>query len=166
MTLVTTSQAGQTVPCSCGVQLEVPTLRGLRQLPAGEAPFDSPSSRWENRQRAIFTLVLISLAALALGSYLWMRLPAPAVIYSAEQIKAAFAAGRADEIYDVYEDLRRGINHRRFDPSEDRRSVMHMAMLISLAIGTASMIAALYAAFRPGTAERGNGPARTEGSSG
>lgn len=37
-TAVSVSQAGQKVVCSCGKTIEVPTLRGLRELPPASAP--------------------------------------------------------------------------------------------------------------------------------
>lgn len=44
--IVDSTQAGETVACSCGEQLLVPTLRGLRGLkPAGAAPAARPAPR-------------------------------------------------------------------------------------------------------------------------
>jgi hypothetical protein len=39
--LVTTSQAGQELTCSCGKPLPIPTLRVLRELPVAESPNQS-----------------------------------------------------------------------------------------------------------------------------
>ncbi len=72
---VSTRQAGQAVRCACGAPLEVPTLRGLRQLEQAERPAKASRRAWGARHRAAFVLVALSLAAAAAAGYLALNLP-------------------------------------------------------------------------------------------
>ncbi|MBI3838225.1 MAG: hypothetical protein HY288_09875 [Planctomycetia bacterium] len=146
---VSASQAGQTVRCSCGAQLEVPTLRGLRELPLSDAPADAKRpSNWENRQRAIFSLVLISLCALALGGYLWTKLPTIRPQATPEQIKDFFAAGKPAEVYDAFQELQKGLGNPALEVAEDQRNFMAAGIEIALGIGVCGLIAAIAMTLR------------------
>jgi hypothetical protein len=141
---VTTSQAGQTVSCPCGAQLEVPTLRGLQSLPRADATAAAKRrARWENRQRAIFSLTLISLSALLLGGYLWVNVPAPPRQATPEEIKEIFAAGTPGEVYDVFQDLQGGIGKPARAAAEDPRYFMEVGIEVALGIGICGLIAAI-----------------------
>lgn len=66
---IETSQAGQTVTCSCGQMQEVPTMRAIRQLepahetaPAKRRPLST--AKWSISQRLLFTF---GLAVAAIG---------------------------------------------------------------------------------------------------
>jgi len=66
---VDASQAGQSVTCQCGQQLEIPTMRAIRQLPPlreATAPPRRPTSGWSTAQRLVFALGL----AVAVPSFL------------------------------------------------------------------------------------------------
>ena len=87
---VDASQAGLTVACRCGAQLEVPTLRGLKQL---EQVDDAPrhvsrgGEGWGPRQAMILGGLLLVGLSLAGGGYLYATLPA-------EPIEPEFAINR------------------------------------------------------------------------
>ena len=75
---VEVGQAGERVACpSCGVQLEVPTLRKLGHLPVAAQTTAQAPSTWGPRQ-GVVTAGLILAAALA-GIALWSRFSEPAV---------------------------------------------------------------------------------------
>ncbi len=146
---VSASQAGQTVGCSCGAQLEVPTLRGLRELPLSDAPAGAKRvSTWENRQRAIYLLTLISLAALLLGGYLWTQLPVIRPQATPDQIKNAFAAGKPDQVYDLFQELQKGLGNPALADAEDQRDVMAIGVKVALGIGICGLIAAIVMTLR------------------
>lgn len=68
------SQAGQMVHCSCGAQLEIPTMRLIRQLQPveAEAPEVRPvrATRWSVASRVLFVWGLaISALGLSLAAY-------------------------------------------------------------------------------------------------
>lgn len=73
-TIVETSQAGQQIQCACGARIEVPSLRGIRELAPAEAA-DSQRKRksWTPGRGVSFAagLVLIILGILpaAYGAY-------------------------------------------------------------------------------------------------
>jgi len=168
---VSTSQAGQTVHCTCGAPLEVPTLRGLRSLPPDDP--DNGTNRataWENRQRLLFSLTLVSLGSLVLGGYLWMRLPAPPRASTPAEIKTAFAHGAPEEVFAVYEDLKHGLHNPAQPTAVEQRQLMVLAVWIALGIGLCGLIAVLVFTLRArkngrsgslGTAEASGSIART-----
>lgn len=67
---VSTSQAGETVTCECGMSVEAPSLRGLRDLPLVEAE-DSRRGTWGFRQ-GVLTAGLIAVLGLV-GAVGWLR---------------------------------------------------------------------------------------------
>jgi hypothetical protein len=71
---VVAGQAGQIVHCTCGANVEVPTIRALREL---EQVSDEPAgtSRWTTRHSVAFLGLLIFAGALAFSLYLHLRAP-------------------------------------------------------------------------------------------
>jgi hypothetical protein len=71
---VVAGQAGQLVRCACGADVEVPTIRGMREL---EQVSDEPttSSRWTTRHSVAFFGLLIFAGAFAFSLYLHLRAP-------------------------------------------------------------------------------------------
>jgi hypothetical protein len=68
-------QAGGKVACSCGAQLDVPTLRQLRHLPRAGAD-DKPSGRAWGLRHGIVTACLIVVAGLlAWSAWVWWTEP-------------------------------------------------------------------------------------------
>src|SRR5262245_43414249 len=72
---VETGQAGQSIRCSCGNTIEVPSIRAMRSLePQGE---DVPvGPRWSTRQGLVFLGLAITAAALVLGASVLIARPA------------------------------------------------------------------------------------------
>ncbi len=71
---VVAGQAGQLVQCTCGADVEVPTIRGLRELEQISSVAESPS-RWTSRHSVAFLGLLIAAGALAFSLYLHLRAP-------------------------------------------------------------------------------------------
>jgi hypothetical protein len=70
--VVTTGQAGGQVRCECGAAIDVPTVRGLRELEeVHEAT--APRKAWSTRSSVVFLGVVITLAGLALAGFLHVR---------------------------------------------------------------------------------------------
>lgn len=76
---VTVANAGRTVVCPCGKQVDVPTLRELKKLPLAEvdaAAGKSTASNWTLQQGVFFSLGLLlimaaAVAVIVLGYYRW-----------------------------------------------------------------------------------------------
>jgi hypothetical protein len=68
---VTTADADQRMPCECGAQVQVPTVRGLRQLQ--EIPQAAATSSWTMAHSVVFLGALIAVAGLAFGAFLQLR---------------------------------------------------------------------------------------------
>ncbi len=67
---VTKSQAGQTVRCTCGTELEVPTLRNLSELERVGTRGVAKTTTWTNRHRLVFSLAIVALAGVLAAGYL------------------------------------------------------------------------------------------------
>jgi hypothetical protein len=72
---VDVGQAGGRVACSCGAQLDVPTLRQLRQLPQEKTEETGSRASWGTRQGWIATTLIIAAALLAWAA--WSRWTQP-----------------------------------------------------------------------------------------
>jgi hypothetical protein len=69
-------QAGGRVTCSCGTQLEVPTLRQLRQLPQEQtAEVRRPKSAWGTRQGIEAVSLIGAALLLAWSGWIWWTEP-------------------------------------------------------------------------------------------
>ena len=109
-TSVSIAQAGQSIRCPCGAQLEAPTLRGLaaleRAAESGDSSTDRPASpAWDNRHRTVFSLVVISLVSLSISAYLAATLPQVVKPPTPEEIEAGFAANSPLQVLTVYQEL-------------------------------------------------------------
>jgi hypothetical protein len=69
---VTTGQAGGQVRCECGAAIDVPTVRGLRELvEVHEAT--AQRRTWSTRSSVVFLGAVITLGGLALAGFLHVR---------------------------------------------------------------------------------------------
>jgi len=69
-------QAGQEVNCDgCGATIEVPTMRGVRELkPLPEKEDEKPRVEWTPLQGTLFaTGILVTLIALSVAGFVWMK---------------------------------------------------------------------------------------------
>ncbi len=108
---VEAGQAGQTVRCHCGAELEVPTLLRMSSLkPAEPEPQSTqqPPGRWGARQRLVVVGALIVVPALALIAYLLMTRP------RLEAVPTHVPLDRLTlgQTWQIWQDLRSGIQRR------------------------------------------------------
>ncbi len=164
---VTASQAGQSVRCSCGVQLEVPTLRGLRDLVRGDlAQGDSsvrPAHSWNNRHRATFVFVVLAVVAFATGGYLALSLPPAATPATDQEISEAFENGSTGEVFASYQELKKGIafvppGETTIQKYVEKRDSLVWGVRIVLGLGVLALVAAAAVALVP---LKENGPGKT-----
>ncbi len=82
--VVTTGQAGGQAPCECGTAVDVPTVRGMRELEQAPDTAAESAASWTTRQSVVFIGSLLAITGLAFGVLLHFR---------AERLlpKAAFA---------------------------------------------------------------------------
>ena len=123
-TVVSTAQAGETIHCVCGAELQVPTMRVLGELESADAAAGRSSKRrtiWEDRHRAAFLLVLASIACLGVAAYLWLTLPelvTNAAELSEQNIAEAFDNASPAETLEFYEEeMKRGLENPAVDPN-------------------------------------------------
>jgi hypothetical protein len=145
--------AGERVRCECGTELEVPTLRGLNSLARDEGSAGTARERaWTDRQRVIFALVVLGLAAGAVAGYLAIQMPPAPQAVALPVDEAKVQASSPDEIHSAFEELKKGINSgTRIIAPEGRQALeqrkqMTWGIRILLLLGAASLGAALATA--------------------
>ena len=69
---VTTGQAGGQVRCECGTMVDVPTVRGLREL-VEVHEVTAQRKAWSTRNSVVFLGAVITLGGLALAGFLHVR---------------------------------------------------------------------------------------------
>lgn len=147
---ISAAQAGETITCSCGKRLEVPTLRGLRDLERVEpdaATLREAGRTWEDRHRVAFVLVVIAVAALGTAGYLAARLPAKPVFISADNAEEAqreaeekLRNSSGKQVLDLYEELKRGLSAGPpIESTEETRQLMLWCMGIAGGVALASL---------------------------
>ena len=79
-------QAGQTVRCTCGAELEIPTMKAVTSLepaePASTARKGRSTSTWGAREGRILLAAVITASALGLAAYLQWTQPRLADVQS------------------------------------------------------------------------------------
>ncbi len=140
-TPVSVSQAGETVRCVCGAQLEVPTLRRLKELPPAQlssaaARGKSGETSWEDRHRVAFLLVMLALAAVGVAGYLAWTMPASAVPVVTSEPES-LDTKNAEELLKLFEELQKGIVISQAAPTPDQITRMTMRWSIGIALGLA-----------------------------
>ncbi len=74
-TPVETAQAGENIHCACGATLDIPTLRGLRNLQPAPLDERSQGPSWNPGKGILFLGVLVILAGLGILAYLKLSVP-------------------------------------------------------------------------------------------
>lgn len=145
------SQAGQQIPCECGTIVEVPTLRGVRELERSEAPVSASESRteWDPTRGMIFAvslLLFVTGAAVAYFGYQGLR-ATPDISNEVEQEEFASAVDDMTvvETYEVWQSIRdsglgpRGqnvyVNIRKFRSGRKRTLAIGIAMCVIGVVG-------------------------------
>jgi hypothetical protein len=143
---VSVRQAGQSVRCTCGASLEVPTLRGLRELHPADVQAAARARAWGDRHRVAFVLIALSLGACAVAGYLWIAIPPSPEPQQLIDVDENTPIGT---VYAVYQDLQRGLdveppglNYLERALSE-RREMMLWGARIALALAGCGTIAAV-----------------------
>ena len=86
--LVEMGQAGGRVTCSCGTQLEVPTLRQLRHLPQQQAVGQPrAASNWGTRQGWIAASLIAIVILVGWSAWSWWREPSQPKFVAADYME-------------------------------------------------------------------------------
>ncbi len=117
--------------------MEVPTLRGLRELERAEAPAATVRA-WGERQRVAFVLATVAVAALAVAGYLTLRLPAQPVVPQLPEIDQNTPI---HAVLLVFEDLERGLDAMPPGLTAGQRAIVDRRNSMLWGIGIAAAIA-------------------------
>ncbi len=143
------SEAGQSIACRCGAQVEVPSWREIRALqPAVEAPDGARRRAWSRGRGVLFAAAMVLaagglLVAGATGVSYYMAKPPPRP--SAQDIKAALAETQTltpTEAWEAWTDMRdHGLGayyepaFSMFERSAQRVFSLFIGGLVALAVG-------------------------------
>ncbi|HEV3005920.1 MAG TPA: hypothetical protein VGX78_15745 [Pirellulales bacterium] len=110
---VDAGQAGLSVRCSCGVDVPVPTMRGLALLERTEPrtlPSEGPSTDWGRSQGLVFLGLVIMLAASLGGLYVWWVRPVllPWTDEAVATVRAPVAELSLERSWELWKQLRQG----------------------------------------------------------
>lgn len=105
------AQAGGTLQCSCGQTLNIPTLRGLRELPLADEA-NTATSDWSDLRGALFVGgVLIVLLGASLGGYFTYAASKIDTVDESTKLEARSIAAidklGVDEIYSIWKDVKK-----------------------------------------------------------
>jgi hypothetical protein len=157
--VVSTAQAGGTVRCTCGAELHVPTMRGLRELEPLERSTAAASraGNWDDQHRVAFLLALGALTCLGVAIYLWTLLPTPLVQPTTENFNVAIDSASTDELFMIHRELVNG----RLGGSNPMDNLLKTRQMLLWGIGI--VLALGVAAAGCSTVVLLNCPARGEG---
>lgn len=89
-TLVSTSQAGESIACECGLMLEIPALRQLKQLPVVSDEVDAQQrGGWGFRQGVLTAALLVATTLASIGGYFHATAPRPPEVIDRDALVAA-----------------------------------------------------------------------------
>jgi hypothetical protein len=167
---VQSSQAGTSLACKCGRSVNVPSMRGLRDLPVAAdqpaAPRDSQGG-WGPRQAAAFALLLAGVLAVGFAGYLFATKPENPTRL-ADRINATEQA-RLDELarnmtpeqtFGTWNDLKsKGIAVDAPLPAElvrvrEQHRAFRFRLTLALAVGGASLLLSAAIWFWPKASRR------------
>jgi hypothetical protein len=154
-TVVSPAQAGQSVHCRCGITLQVPTMRGLRELEAASdsaAAIPRPETQWDDRHRVAFLLVLGAVTCLLVAAYLWFSMPQIQGQPTAEDFAAAVNMFTAEQRIAVSKEVVQGLDTLPIPPHPELKIRQMMlwgiGIILVLAVAAAAS-AAVVATSRP-----------------
>ena len=145
---VSVSMAGQTVRCECGTELEVPTLRGLRQLAPAVESHGRRARSWSDRQRVTFVLLVVGLAAGAVAGYMALNLPPRPEAQQIEEAQPIDGATPAGQVYSKFNELEQGIRPSvnvispEGKQALEKRGLMNWGIRIALILAGGALVAA------------------------
>lgn len=115
-TAVEPRQAGETVVCSCGSPLQVPTMREIANLeiaPPESAPSPAAATRWGTPQRLVLLGTAIAAAAILAGIAMFIIRPVSRfAVIDPEQIRRSAKNMTPAYAWDVWETLKQGLDRR------------------------------------------------------
>jgi len=149
------SQAGGTVACACGATLEIPALRGLRQLEPYQAAENAKRQRreWSQARGTTFVIALvILLAGLTISALaLWNLLQVPFISVAEEQQHFADIVEdlSVSQLYEEWKLIRdEGIGRRGANPYVQIRQFRNWSTRV-LAVGLTLAVVGLLGVVGP-----------------
>lgn len=142
---VSVRQAGQAVTCSCGARLDVPPLRGLRELEQAAARAEPSQRAWGDRQRVVFLLAALSLLMAAAAGFLALRMPAAPVREDPDAEIAIDERSPISSVYAAYQKLQSGLQTEPPIVTKEDRAILEQRVLMSWGVKIALVIAACTA---------------------
>jgi len=167
-TPIDVNQAGQQIACQCGQMLEIPSLRGIRELDVLEVLDDAgtaaPRTSWNPGRGIVFVgglvVCLFGLAVLSLAGLNWKHIIVPdRPTTNFERIGVEIDAMTPAQAWDEWGRLRTdGIG--RYRPpihvlAQDAVDFWRTVMVVAACVAVAGILASVGACFLPGARRDG-----------
>ena len=150
---VSAAKAGQQVRCECGALVDVPTLRGLAELPRPASKAPRRGTAWNNRHRLALVLVVLAGLSLAVAAKLAASLPPSPTTHSTQEFEAWASGASPEVVFNMYNQFRGGLTHSvENDESQAQRTLMVGAIITAVGFAGGCLIFAVLAQVlrRPG----------------
>ena len=151
-------QAGETLSCSCGAMLQVPTMLEMTALEPAPSmvPTASTADGWGVRQGVLFLGIVFLLAALGIGVAVhhWMRPIPPADLINPEHIREVAKRLRPVQTWETWEAMKQGIG--RTDAVYAAALVVYHGLLVIPGVLTVLGIGAIVWFVASGRSRRRN----------
>jgi hypothetical protein len=141
---VDASQAGLQIRCECGNELDVPTMRGLRQLPTAEAgPADASAQRagaWGPRQGMMFLGGVIALIGGLVAAAVYSARPQINVQVNRAALQADNDALTLEQSWYLWQHLRQGLDQFTLtETPEFQKNHATYRLRLGLALGAVAL---------------------------
>ena len=151
--IVERGQAGQVVNCACGAELNVPTMRGLRQLdPISDTPVVATSGWSVGRGLTFASAFVVMLVALAYSAYCFygvsqIRVGRPDVPFVQQQSDAQVENMTVQQVWGEWRSItERGLGRYQVPQFVINREVVALLQLrayLALAVGLVALAVAV-----------------------
>jgi hypothetical protein len=134
---VSAAQAGESLRCSCGATVEVPTMRELRELERVEAKEPVRGDRWGDRQRLALGLLIAAFVLWGGAGYLFAKIPPSLPPFDPNMPDPLQQNSTPAQAFDVFHEMQRGLHATppSFDQYAHERATLHVGIAITLVLG-------------------------------
>lgn len=154
---VVSRQAGETLSCSCGQILEIPTLREMRQLPSLQTELPPTGRVWTRQQGMLFAggLVVTLLSLGTIAHFGWQRSRLRTEPMKAEEFEFVrdimqFTPTQTWEAWtEVFRDQELGARNKPFHEINREYSRRYLGVIIAGCVFLIVGVSALIASFGP-----------------
>jgi hypothetical protein len=140
-------RAGETIVCSCGALVQIPTMLEMAALEPAPAPSAAlpVAATWDWRHRMLLLGIVCLSAAICLGVWFYRHRPiAAADVIDPEQIRQNFQQFPPTQTWEIWEGMKQGLgrNDPRYEAAVLQFHIKEDAAIVLGFVGVALLVAA------------------------